>query len=199
MDEQNETNDKKQNNDKKIGNKTQHTYDNKEIDRSEIIGLSKKYNKIHLNKPNKCYFSDSSGILVEHHMSYIPEEVLYVSPSNHRKIHFIFRKYHELIIKKDQEITQLLRENIILKEVGKEKELIIKEELFEKAVLDSEDNVYSILIEILKEGIYDKAEVILNLSSRTGYSKQHLRKKVNLYIRTKLIIRRGRFIFKYDD
>jgi len=59
-----------------------------------------KDKKIRIGEEN-CYFCGTNKELVEHHISYNPQIVVTLCHSCHSKFHYIFKKYHEIILKKD--------------------------------------------------------------------------------------------------
>ena len=51
--------------------------------------------KIFLNETN-CYFCKCLSEIVQHHISYNPEKIIYLCSSCHNKIHIIMKEQHEL-------------------------------------------------------------------------------------------------------
>lgn len=59
--------------------------------------------KEYLQKRKECYFCKEKDVM-EHHMSYKPERVIYLCRACHNKLHFVIDKYHKYI--KEQMISK---------------------------------------------------------------------------------------------
>lgn len=60
--------------------------------------LKGKPKKEYLQKNKECYFCGNIEI-IEHHVNYKPEVILYLCNSCHKKTHFLIEEYHKEIKK----------------------------------------------------------------------------------------------------
>jgi len=65
------------------------------------------------SKIEECYFCKNKDI-VEHHISYFPEKIIYICKSCHLKLHHIIKEYHKNEIKRSEEFNDLF---IIIKKL----------------------------------------------------------------------------------
>jgi len=60
--------------------------------------------KKYIQDEKKCYFCNNSQV-IEHHLSYNPERIIYLCESCHVKLHFIIETYHLNGIEKDERLN----------------------------------------------------------------------------------------------
>ena len=77
----------------------------KKINREYLI--RKTQEKKYWNNNRQCYFCPENKDLLEHHVSYIPEILIYLCKKCHHKHHLIIQEYHKLNIVKDKVIANL--------------------------------------------------------------------------------------------
>lgn len=62
----------------------------------KCISLEKKY----LNDSKCCFFCDKEKT-IQHHISYVPEKLIFICESCHFKLHNLIKEYHKQTIEKD--------------------------------------------------------------------------------------------------
>jgi len=65
-------------------------------------GFKKEYGKKDL-----CYFCKSNKFLIAHHISYLPEIIIYLCKSCHRRIHFVLKEYHQSQIMLNEKMKKI--------------------------------------------------------------------------------------------
>lgn len=73
----------------------------------------------------KCYFCEKDKV-IEHHISYAPEIVVYLCKKCHGKLHILIKKYQEIIKKIDKGRREINVNKLILNnnEIGDIKEIM---------------------------------------------------------------------------
>lgn len=172
-------------------NKKNHAFRNNKFSREQIIRMNPLlgFKKIMLNNPSGCYFARPHGTIHEHHLSYIPEEVVYLSDSNHKKVHFLMERYHHHIIKKDQEIKFLLQE------VSRLKKLIAQDPV---SMNPTDDNVFITIQNIIRTNgvgsVIERPLLVKMAATMSGYTDQHIRKMLNRFVDSGVLSRQGKLI-----